>query len=177
MKREFGVTLIELMVAISVLAILASVAVPSYNFLVTNNRMTAQSNRLLATLLYARNEAAKRGASVSICRTDDPAATTPACSTTTGGTWSNGWISFVDVDADGSFDSGADTLLKAEPAIESGTLKSSDFVDVVRYDPEGRSNDQGEFTFCPKDNDSRFTRTVDISPSGRPRVTKEGTCS
>jgi type IV fimbrial biogenesis protein FimT len=66
MKVCRGFTLLELMVAIAVLAILATVGVPSFNELIQNNRVTTQTNELVSALNFARTEAIKRGRNVEV---------------------------------------------------------------------------------------------------------------
>lgn len=66
MKLGQGFTLLELMVTIAVLAILATVGVPSFRDLIQNNRVTTQANELVSALSFARTEAVKRGQSVEV---------------------------------------------------------------------------------------------------------------
>ena len=66
MKVCRGFTLLELMVAIAVLAILATVGVPSFRDLIQNNRVTTQTNELVTALSFARTEAVKRGRPVEV---------------------------------------------------------------------------------------------------------------
>jgi type IV fimbrial biogenesis protein FimT len=66
MKLCRGFTLLELMVAIVVLAILATVGVPSFRDLVQSNRATTQANELVTALNVARTEAVKRGRNVQV---------------------------------------------------------------------------------------------------------------
>ena len=56
-----GITLIELVVTIAVLAVAVAIAVPSYNTLITTNRIASEVNELVASLQYARREAVRRG--------------------------------------------------------------------------------------------------------------------
>lgn len=65
-NAQRGFTLIELMVAIAVLAIVATVAVPSFRELIENNRLATESNRLLSAMSYARSEAVRVGDDVSL---------------------------------------------------------------------------------------------------------------
>ncbi|WP_080758051.1 GspH/FimT family pseudopilin [Comamonas testosteroni] len=64
-----GFTLIELMVTVSILAILAALAVPSFTPLIERWRMRQITEELQSTLYYARAEAIKRGGNITIART------------------------------------------------------------------------------------------------------------
>lgn len=89
-----GFTLLELLVALAVAAILITIAAPSLSALMRRNEASATINELLYGLRLARNEAVARSLPVVIC------AGQTSC---TGGTaWSAGWIVFVDSNADGA---------------------------------------------------------------------------
>lgn len=66
-----GVTLLELMVALSVLAILAAIAFPSFTSVINSNRLTSAANQLAVDLQYARSEAMRRNGSVEVCASTD----------------------------------------------------------------------------------------------------------
>jgi type IV fimbrial biogenesis protein FimT len=90
MRRLRGFTLIELMITLSLAAIILTLAVPAFRDIILNNRAAVQSNELVTTMNVARSEAVRRGARVSVCASSDQ-------SSCTGGTnWAVGWIVFVD---------------------------------------------------------------------------------
>lgn len=89
-----GVTLVELMVTLAVAAILTMIAAPSFTQLMDNNRASGVAMELVASLNLARSEAARQGMRVSLCKTADADATTPACATSGG--WQSGWMLFTD---------------------------------------------------------------------------------
>lgn len=62
-----GMTLIELIVTVSIAAILLTLGVPSFQTLITNNRLSVASNDLLFALNVAKSEAIRRNASVRFC--------------------------------------------------------------------------------------------------------------
>ncbi|HET8801857.1 MAG TPA: GspH/FimT family pseudopilin [Marinobacter sp.] len=64
--RESGFTLIELLVTVVVLAIILTMAVPSFQETIRNNRVATETNTLVGAVQLARSEAAKRGVEVSL---------------------------------------------------------------------------------------------------------------
>ena len=99
--RSRGLTLVELLVVMTISAILIAAAVPAFQWTITRNRIADATNLLLSNMEYARMEASRLGNTVSICRTLDPNAA-PACSaaasaTIDGNDWASGWIVFEKV--------------------------------------------------------------------------------
>ncbi len=64
-----GFSLIELLVTVSVVAIVAALAVPSFTSTIQNNKADAELNDLQRALNYARLEAINRGVTVRIAPT------------------------------------------------------------------------------------------------------------
>lgn len=91
--RTAGFTLAELLLTISVLAILTALAAPSFNRFVQNNRLAGLGNEMVTALQFARSEALKRGTTVRVCSSADGV----SC----GGTWNQGFIALADPDPSG----------------------------------------------------------------------------
>jgi type IV fimbrial biogenesis protein FimT len=66
MKVYRGLTLLELLIAIAVLAILFTVGIPAIQDLVQNNRLRTQTNALVNALEFARSEAVKQRRNVEL---------------------------------------------------------------------------------------------------------------
>jgi type IV fimbrial biogenesis protein FimT len=73
MKLCRGFTLLELLAAIAVVAILVGVGVPSFRMMIQNNRVTTQTNELVTALNFARTEAVKRGRNVQVAVAEETA--------------------------------------------------------------------------------------------------------
>lgn len=82
-----GFTLIELMVALAVLAILLGIAVPSFSSMLRDSRATTLASELQGALQLARSEAIKRRQSVVICRRKPGES---ICEN--GADWADGWL-------------------------------------------------------------------------------------
>lgn len=76
-RRARGFTLLELIVAIAVMGILATLAVPAFQYVAATSKIKSAASNLHMSLLKARSEAVKRDADVTL--------------TATGGAWQNGW--------------------------------------------------------------------------------------
>jgi type IV fimbrial biogenesis protein FimT len=74
------------MVALAVLAILVSLAVPSFNDAALSSKLTGIANDLLASAQVARSEAVKRNVAVTMCASSNGA----SCAASGG--WQVGWI-------------------------------------------------------------------------------------
>lgn len=69
--RNSGFTVIELMIAVALLAILTALALPSFRSFILNNRLAGQANEIIAASQLARSEALKRGVNVTVCSSKD----------------------------------------------------------------------------------------------------------
>ena len=89
MKYQSGITLIEVLITVSVLAIVAAIGVPNFRTLIENNQVRASTNDLSAALHLARSEAIKTRTTVSLCV---KAAAQNICDQTNNADWNNGWL-------------------------------------------------------------------------------------
>ncbi len=83
-----GFTLVELMITVAVFAVVLSVAAPSFNSQLQNNRSLALGDEIASALSYARLEAIKQAKRVTMCASKDGL----VCA----GNWNEGFIIFVD---------------------------------------------------------------------------------
>jgi type IV fimbrial biogenesis protein FimT len=65
-RKERGFTVVELMVTLAIAAVLMALAAPAFNGFVAQRRLTSQVNDFMVAVQYARSEAGKRGALVTL---------------------------------------------------------------------------------------------------------------
>ncbi len=112
MKKQFGLTMLELLVVMVIVAILASVAVPSFNETTKRNRMTANANEILSVLQLARAEALRRGGRVVVAASD-------------GADWVNGVRLYFDVVNDNNFVDTDDEEIRIIGGFSDGAMISA----------------------------------------------------
>jgi type IV fimbrial biogenesis protein FimT len=172
-EANAGFTLIELMVTVSILAIVSMIAVPSFRDMLRNGQLTTVTNEFVGALTYARSEAVKRGRRVTICKSDAPEAANPVCATSNDPTWQKGWLIFVDGSTSGTFD-GTDIRLKVGQLSSSNMVITEDstFDKYVSYLPsglsKGRQLSSGKIDIALEGQ----TRSININVTGRIRISK-----
>lgn len=112
-----GFTLIELIVAIAVLAIMIALAVPSFTSLINGNRLTANANELVASVQLAKMESLRRNLRVAVCESNDGATCTD------GDEWGQ-WITIADSDRNGAYDQ----VLRVSVAEPSLQIRAADAI-------------------------------------------------
>jgi type IV fimbrial biogenesis protein FimT len=158
-----GFSLIELMVTLSVLAILVAIAIPNFIELSVRSNLSGYTNDFIAAVNYARSEAVRRGVPISLCKSSNGTACT--------GAWSDGWIVFVNTDGDSpaDVDVGETILKKYEGATGNYTIGSDTSVaNDITYRADGAANNTGMFAIC-YDGSTTGARAIIVTRL-RPRV-------
>lgn len=121
-----GFSLIELMVVISVLAILASIAAPSFQDSFEAYRVASARDNLVSTIQFARTEAIRTGQPVVIRRK-------AGCASNN---WGCGWVLFRDTNGNNTQQVGEPSIRETEAqrsvSIRS-TAGSPDFLQVNSF--------------------------------------------
>ncbi len=126
-KTQGGFTLPELLVTISVAAMLLSLSVPNFMTFQRSNAMTAAANEMISGLYLARTEAVKRQVPVTLCGSPDPVIAAPVCGV--GG--NGGFIVFVDENNNG---------IIGDPTDGNAIVDANETVLLQRADPGGTIN-------------------------------------
>ena len=166
--RAAGFTLVELVVTLVIIGVTSVIALPAFTGLIRSNRVTAQTNEMVASLALARTEAIRSNSplvgnrDVVLC----PSATGLTCSAD----WGAGWIVARRVD------DAVVTVLRhvQEPTSMSITGAGAEIV----FDRRGRLVvGPPTITVRPSScsSGSPYQRTLQINQSGQVRV-QQGNC-
>lgn len=145
--KHRGFTLIELMVVVSIMAIMASLAVPSFQQLMASQRVRVTGYNIVSDLVLARSEAVKRGENVTL--------------TPVSGDWTQGWSVNVAASA---------LMLRGQGRIGSG-VQFTTSPSSITFDRNGRTNLLTVVRFGLYDGTSN-RRCISLDPSGRPKSAK-----
>ena len=162
-KPAQGFSLIELMVAIAILAILASIAAPAMQNMIVQSRLTSQTNELISAVQFARGEAIKRNQRIRLCSAATAGAT--AC----GGSWAH-WVVL----------NANNTVLRQGSLPSTLKLSSTLNANTLTFLPTGLntvtpdSNDR--LVLCSPTGNGDTTRTIQIRLAGGTAVTKSAGC-
>ena len=163
-KPTQGFSLIELMVAIAILAILASIAAPAMQNMIVQSRLTSQTNELISAVQFARGEAIKRNQTIRLCSAASAGAT--SC----GGSWEH-WVVL-----------NANNTVLRQGSLPSNLKLSSTFnANTLGFAPTGLTNvtpdSADSLSLCSPTGNGDTTRTIQVRLAGGTAIKKSAGCS
>jgi type IV fimbrial biogenesis protein FimT len=149
-----GFTLIELMVVVSLIAVISTIAAPNLSSMIATMNAKSASFDLVGDLAMARSESLKRNTTVSVVPVN--------------GSWTNGWRVTTPAEA---------TPLRERGALPSRISLSAPNAGVV-FQANGRlsDDDQGTSWSITSTQSGVTPRCVVITPTGTARA-KRGDCA
>jgi len=142
-KAHSGITIIELMFALAIVAILVGVASSSVSAAVNASRTNSGLSSLLASLIRVRSIAGNEGAEIVMCPSSDGR----SCSD--GYHWESGWIAFQPVSG-GTEPSAGDPIVLGQERLPANVhLVTSSGRSRLHFQPSGGNlGSNATFTFC-----------------------------
>ncbi len=140
-SQHRGFTLVELLVTMTVMAVLLAVAVPSFNSFIVGQKVKTASYDLTVAMVMARSEAVKRNTDVVVAPD-------------TANTWTSGWTVKVGT-----------TTLQQQQAITGVTITKGPA--TVTYKPTGRPSASSNFEIAG----TTAVKCIKVDTSGIPSTT------
>lgn len=165
-RTERGVTLLELIIVIAVLAIVTATAVPAFETLTENTRRRTQMQGMVSLFSLARTEAVSQGTIVTICPLDD----SDECT----GNWQKPVHVFADPDNKRALTTGNQSLrIKQPPESGSWAVRVGNR-GYFQYRPNGMAHGTlGNLTWCPESGDAKRAGQLIINMGGRLRYAQD----
>jgi len=149
-KRTSGFTLIELVIAMAVVAIGLAITIPTMRDFTNTNHQAEQINKLTRDFAFAKSEAVARGEPVIVARTG-----------TTAGDWFDGWD--IQVVSDG-------TVLRTTPSltIPALTLLETSGANSVTFNASGSTSSAITIQLCDPNTDiDNIDKEITVTVTGR----------
>ncbi len=172
-----GLTLIELLIVMLILAVTITMAAPPMRQLVYSTRVSSEINRLMTAVNLVRSEALSRNQAVSMCPSSMATSGEPVCS----GSFADGWIIFSNLDRDNVVDK-EDEVIQVFEAIPTGYTLSNRKGTIpaqerITYLSDGSSRRNRTLLLCAPVTGTRIAKSLVMNIVGRPRITGNwGTC-
>ena len=172
-SRQCGHSMVEVIMAMSILSGVTAIAVPEMSRLLASVRLRSAMQSITDGLRLTRDEAIRRNGRVVMCKSPDGRQCTKA------GDWSQGWIVFHDPNNNAKVSDGEQVLYREPPS--TGSLRMSgntEIEDFVSYSSLGKAKQlngafqAGTFTVCSVSAGRTDAYLIKFSILGRPRVLK-----
>lgn len=163
MKLQKGVTLIELMITVSIFAIILAFVGPSIQSILIKNRIVAEINETSSLIQYARHHAIDEQAQVVVCPSKDFS----VCSTD----WNDPKIVFID-DDDNEIRGTTEELLVTIGATSSTSLMTNT-TDIIKFTETGEATLGTEILICHKDGLAEYARSLSVTLQGRVKMSTD----
>lgn len=159
-KRQQGVTLLEMMIALAVSAIVLTLVAPNVQSILVKNKITAEINEMSGVLQFARFTAVDERSTTIVC----PSSDFSSC----GNNWDDPKIVFIDANANDARDADEPLLLSSQTIANTNNMTSS--ANLIRFLDIGGTDTPAIIKLCPNSNDAKYSRALIVTLQGRTRI-------
>ena len=183
MLRINGFTLVELMISLSIMAILSAIAIPSFNHSTRKQQSELAISQLQRSLSLARQTAISQKVSVVVC----PSFNGTQCSGD-GNDWRAGGIVFIDLNGNKRYEPSEEVsgFLERIYPLNRGSrnnnsnngnqLRSN--ADYISFNSYGMLNSAAQtFTYCDSSAQTSYNKSMTISTQGRMAIKRTANCN
>ncbi|NMH58950.1 GspH/FimT family pseudopilin [Alteromonas ponticola] len=157
MQRQKGLTLVEMMIALAIMAILITVVAPNVQTILVQNRIVADINNLSAAIKHARFTAVDEQTDVTFC----PTSNYSSCSSS----WALAKMVFIDSNNNGQREDEETLIVSADPL--SSSNKISGATGAVLFSANGGTDLNATVTICPNDGEVSLASALIVTLYGR----------
>ena len=160
--NQLGLTLLEVMVALAIVAMVTAIALPNFSSSLQSDRVEMFMSEFNKNLKNARNQATAHSEFVIVC---------PLSSTTKDSSCLTNWkdndiATFIDLNNNQKFDAASDELLRVQDKINTrDALAHTTGTGAIRFDSMGRLEQEHQFVACAQGGEE-YTYAVQVTMSG-----------
>ncbi len=164
-----GITLVELLISLTIIGILFSIAIPGFANLIDSQRTVSVTNMLVAQFARARSEAITKHQQVTLCSSAD------GNTCLTDSNWSNGMLMFFDSNRNEKREAGEQAITVMDKTdLQNMTILTNQFRPAMAYRPDGiTAGTNMTMRICSAD--GILQRQIIINMGGRARLHKPTT--
>lgn len=166
-----GFTLIEMLVAVTILGVVAMAALPNLSSFTHSSKIRSEASSFASDMEVARSEAARRNATVTICPSQD--------GNTCSDDWSQPRVIFFDTNNDGAYGNGDDLIRRgntppARIVITAADLAAPTFIRFRSFGPS--TSPTANWQIC-ESGSALPGQTISMTGSGKPYIQLQTPCS
>jgi type IV fimbrial biogenesis protein FimT len=162
-SRLKGTTLIELMVVVSILAILGTLGVPSFLSIITKSRITSETNQLNGLIRFARFKAIEEEQLTILCPTSDYS----ICNND----WNAPKIVFIDANHNNERDPKEPMLMSMPKSNDNNQIYSRK--KALKFYESGITASPASLRICPVSKDAKYARLLTVSLQGKIKLSSD----
>jgi type IV fimbrial biogenesis protein FimT len=154
MKNSTGFTLIELLITVTIVSVLMGIGLPSFQSIITDNKLTSTANAMLSAYQLARIEALKQHKDVYVTTADN---------------WATWQVTVKDATAPFATFEKSKNIVITKAGSVTGFSANGRQIGGAGCDVTSATPPACGFTFA--NSDGTKTHTLNIAPTGRLKVT------